>query len=115
MLVHKNTALNTLADYGVCRLQTVAENPPKLDAILNFSMVARGNLKQAFTHFPYSYFATKYHGASKQARIGFDIVLSGSEDDKNYCGIEIDYAETSGAEAGTPGFQIFTNRLSNYQ
>jgi len=74
--------------------------------------VARGNLRQAFSHFPYSYLATKYHGALKQARIGFDVALSGSADDEQYLRYEIDYAQTSSGEAGVPRFQIFHECLT---
>jgi predicted ATPase len=109
-LVHKNTAL-ALSPITVFVGPNGGGKSALFDAILNFSMVARGNLKQAFSHFPYSYFATKFHGASKQARIGFDVTLSGSADDKNYLRYEIDYAQTSGGEAGTPSFQIFHESL----
>jgi predicted ATPase len=81
------------------------------DAVLNFSMVARGSLRQAFSHFPYSYLATKYHGASKQARIGFDVVLSASQTDGKCLRYEIDYAQKGGAESATPSFQIFHELL----
>ncbi len=109
-LVHKSTALK-LSPITVFVGPNGSGKSALFDAILNFSMVARGNLKQAFGHFPYSYFATKYHGASKQARIGFEVVLSGGPDDKGALKYEIDYAQTGSVEAGTPGFQIFHESL----
>jgi hypothetical protein len=51
-------------------------------------------------------FATKFHGASKQARIGFDVVLSGSKEDERYLRYEIDYSQISGGDGGSPGFRI---------
>ena len=110
-LIHKNTKVN-LSPITVFVGPNGAGKSALFDAILNFSMVARGSLKQAFTHFPYSYFATKYHGASKQARIGFDVVLSGGKDDGIDLRYEIDYAQISSAEAGTPNFYIFHECLT---
>ncbi|MGH9465935.1 MAG: AAA family ATPase, partial [Terriglobales bacterium] len=42
------------------------------DAILNFSMLSRGSLRQAFGHYPYSYAATKCRRAAPYERVGFD-------------------------------------------
>jgi AAA15 family ATPase/GTPase len=39
------------------------------DALLNFSMVSRGKLSQAFGPGPFSYPAIHHHGASRSARI----------------------------------------------
>jgi predicted ATPase len=110
-LVHKNSTIK-LSPITVFVGPNGAGKSALFDAILNFSMVARGSLKQAFSHFPYSYLATKFHGASKQARIGFDVVLSGNVDDVDCLRYEIDYAQTSSAEAGTPNFQIFHECLT---
>ena len=53
------------------------------DAMLNFSMLSRGNLRQSFGPYPYSYRATLYRGASNVSRIGFDVeVARTSEDSK---------------------------------
>src|SRR5271167_3521953 len=41
------------------------------DAILNFSMLSRGSIKQAFGGYPYSYSATKCRRAAGYERIGF--------------------------------------------
>jgi len=34
------------------------------DAMLNFSMLSRGNIRQAFGPYPYSFSATRYRAAS---------------------------------------------------
>jgi predicted ATPase len=109
-LVHKNTAVK-LSPITVFVGPNGGGKSALFDAILNFSIVARGNLKQAFGHFPYSYLATKYHGAIKQARIGFEAVLSANADDNRYLKYEIDYAQTSAGEAGSSSFQIFHESL----
>lgn len=104
-LVHKNTRIQ-LSPITVLVGPNGGGKSALFDAILNFSMVARGNLKQAFGHYPYSYYATKFHGASKQARIGFEVVLSANAGDERSLRYEIDYSQTSGGDGGAPGFRI---------
>src|SRR5713101_5026899 len=51
------------------------------DALINFSMVCRGNLSEAFSQYPYSFGALRHHGASRTARIGYEAKLAlGSKD-----------------------------------
>lgn len=109
-LVHKNTGVE-LSPITVFVGPNGGGKSAFFDAFLNFSMVARGNLRQAFGQFPYSYMATKYHGASKLARIGFDVVLSDNATDSKYLQYQIDYDQKGPAESGTPSFQIFHESL----
>jgi len=64
------------------------------DALLNFSMLSRGNLKQAFGPYPFSFKSTIFRGASKVSKIGFRVVMSKNREDKSSLEYEIDYAQT---------------------
>lgn len=63
--IHKDTALNL---YPI----TVFVGPNSggksaiFDALINFSMVCRGNLPEAFNQYPYSFEALRHHGASSR-------------------------------------------------
>ena len=46
------------------------------DALVNFSMVCRGNLSEAFNQYPFSFEALRHHGASTNARIRYEAELS---------------------------------------
>src|SRR5205823_3361210 len=82
------------------------------DAMLNFSMLARGNLRQAFGPYPYSYHATLFHGALNPKRIGFDVEMSRSAESPDRVRYQIDYSQSAGGSAGAPIFDIFAERLS---
>jgi predicted ATPase len=110
-LVHRNTKIQ-LSPITVLVGPNGGGKSALFDAILNFSMVARGSVKQAFGHYPYSFYATKFHGASKQARIGFDVVLSENPEDERHLRYEIDYSQTSGGDGGVPGFRISHESLT---
>jgi len=75
------------------------------DALLNYSMVSRGNLGQAFGPFPYSFRSTRYHGASNVSKIGFRVVMSESSDDAESLEYELDYSQ-SGMSDDRPIFTI---------
>jgi predicted ATPase len=80
------------------------------DAIINFSMVSRGNLRQAFGPYPYSYRATIHRAASRVSRIGYRVAMSRSAEDQTRLVYEIDYAQTGTAE-DEPTFSIPTERV----
>jgi predicted ATPase len=81
------------------------------DAILNFSMLARGSIRQAFGHYPYSFLATKYRGAAGYERVGFDVRMSKSESQADRLLYTINYCQQGAADPGSPAFQIFRESL----
>ena len=83
------------------------------NALLNFSMLSRGNIGQAFGQGPYSYRATKYRGASPISRIGFDVLLSIKKDSNERLRYRIDYAQRERENAETAVFDIFTEKLDS--
>lgn len=81
------------------------------DAILNFSMVSRGNLREAFGPYPYSFRATIHRAASNVARISYRVTMAKSNDDPDSLLYEIDYAQVGSGE-GTPRFTIPHEKLT---
>jgi predicted ATPase len=81
------------------------------DAMLNFSIVSRGNLRQAFAAYPYSYRATIHRAASKVSRIGYRATLARSSEASESLDYEIEYAQTATAE-DEPTFNIFHETLT---
>jgi predicted ATPase len=81
------------------------------DAMLNFSMLSRGNIRQAFGPYPYSFAATRYRGASDVSRIGFEIIMSGTRDSDQQLAYTIDYSQ-QGFSEGQPAFMIFNEKLT---
>src|SRR5271165_6730206 len=91
-LVHKNTKI-ALSPITVFVGPNGGGKSAFFDAILNFSMVARGNVKQAFGPFPYSFAATRYHGASALARISFDVLMSRTAGSAGSLQYQVDYSQ----------------------
>jgi len=81
------------------------------DAILNFSMLSRGSIKQAFGGYPYSYSATKCRRAAGYERIGFDVVMSKTMQSERVA-YSINYSQLGIAEPGNPTFEIKTESLA---
>lgn len=81
------------------------------DALLNFSMLARGNIGQAFGPHPYSFNATRWKGAPAIGRIAFDVVLSESQSSVEQLHYKVDYSQRNGAQTGIPTFDIYNEVL----
>ncbi|HOC42527.1 MAG TPA: AAA family ATPase [Thermoanaerobaculales bacterium] len=112
--IHKDTKV-TLSPITVFVGPNGGGKSGLFDALLNFSMLSRGNIGQAFGQYPYSYAATKYRGASSVARIGFDVLMSIAQDSPERLSYRIDYSQRGKAEAGTPEFEIHTEKLESLE
>lgn len=91
-MVHRSTAI----DLFPITVLVGANNGGKsalFDAILNFSMVSRGRLSQAFGPGPYSYQFLKYHGASPAARISYRVLCSESPTSTETIDYRISYGQ----------------------
>ena len=75
------------------------------DALLNFSMVSRGNLRQAFGPYPFSFRSTIYRGASKVSKICFKVAMSRSIEQSDTLEYEIEYQQIGVAD-DEPQFTI---------
>ena len=80
------------------------------DALLNFSMVSRGRLAQAFGPGPYSYRAKKSQGAASASRIGYEVELARTWDDPDGLTYHVSYSQVGGSEA--PRFLIQDESLT---
>jgi predicted ATPase len=79
------------------------------DALLNFSMVSRGKLSQAFGPGPHSFQSKRYHGASGSARITYKVELAESADDTRRLLYKVSYGQPR--RAGDADYLIFDERL----
>lgn len=109
-MIHQDTAIN-LEPLTVLVGPNGGGKSALFDAMLNFSMLSRGNLRQAFGPYPYSFNATRYRGASSVSRIGFEITMSKTRDSDDQLAYKIDYAQ-QGFSEDRPTFMIFSETLT---
>jgi predicted ATPase len=108
-MIHKDSSIDLLP-LTVLVGQNSGGKSSFFDALINFSMLSRGNLRQAFGPYPYSYAATVYAGASSAEKISFDVTMSKSRHSDDSLRYEISYKQTSfGVD---PRYTIFKERLS---
>ena len=80
------------------------------DALLNFSMVSRGRLSQAFGQGPYSFAARRHRGAAASGRIGYTVEMSESKDVADSLTYHITYSQQR-RTADTPKYAIYDESL----
>ncbi len=78
------------------------------DALLNFSMVSRGKLPEAFQTGPYSFESRKHHGASAQALISYEVDVMEEPGADDFLRYSIAFKQSSGG-----GYQISAERLES--
>ncbi len=96
-MLHRDTRLNLFPVTVVVGSNNGGKSA-LFDALLNFSMVSRGRLSQAFGPGPFSFGANKYHGASPAARISFDVALAENGESDEHLRYHISYAQRGGEE-----------------
>jgi AAA domain, putative AbiEii toxin, Type IV TA system len=109
-MIHRSTAIK-LSPITVLIGPNGGGKSALFDAMLNFSMLSRGSIKQAFGGYPYSYSATKCRRAAGYERIGFDVVMSKGQTQAERLHYSINYSQLGIAEPGNPTFEIKTESL----
>lgn len=80
------------------------------DALLNFSMVSRGRLSQAFGQGPYSLAYRRHRGASTTGRIGYTVDIAETKDSPERLTYRITCSRRGGS-AETPLYAIYDETL----
>src|SRR5712692_1322116 len=81
------------------------------DALINFSMVCRGNLSEAFNQYPFSFEALRHHGASVSARIRYLVELSLNATSDETLRYLIEFSQNQGTEMN-PMYSIHNEELN---
>ena len=90
--IHQDTLVN-LSPLAVFVGPNGGGKSALFEALLNFSMISRGNLRQAFNRYPFSYRATLNRKATTTGRMSFWVEMSedaGSSESLHY---HIEYAQ----------------------
>jgi predicted ATPase len=80
------------------------------DALIDFSMVCRGNLSEAFSQYPYSFEALRHHGASSSARIRYEAELALEANSKDSLNYMIEFSQNAGSN-DEPTYSIHNEEL----
>jgi predicted ATPase len=110
-MIHKSTAV----DFFPITVLVGPNNGGKsalFDALLNFSIVSRGRLSQAFGQGPYSFTYRRYRGAGASARIGYTVEMAEDKDSPDRLTYRITYSQR-GRSAEAPTYSIHDETLTD--
>ena len=108
--IHKDTSL-TLFPITVFVGPNSGGKSAIFDALINFSMVCRGNLSEAFNQYPYSFEALRHHGASSSARIRYEAELTLEATSSDSLVYMIEFSQNLGTNA-EPSYSIHNEELT---
>lgn len=107
--IHKDTSL-TLFPITVFVGPNSGGKSAIFDALINFSMVCRGNLSEAFNQYPYSFEALRHHGASSSARIRYEAELTFEANSPDSLDYIIEFSQNAGTN-DEPTYSIHNEEL----
>lgn len=110
-MIHKSTSV----DFFPVTVFVGPNNGGKsalFDALLNFSIVSRGRLSQAFGQGPYSFAYRRHRGASASGRIGYTVEMAEGKDSSERLTYRITYSRRGGS-AETPMYAIYDETLTD--
>lgn len=108
-MIHKDSSIS-LSPLTVFVGPNNAGKSALFDGLLNFSMLSRGNISQAFGPYPYSFRTTLHHGVHKSSRISYEIELAESQSSNEYLQYIIDYSQTETGDV--PKYTIHQEKLT---
>lgn len=108
--IHKDTSL-TLFPITVFVGPNSGGKSAIFDALINFSMVCRGNLSEAFNQYPYSFEALRHHGASSSARIRYEAELTLEATSSDSLVYMIEFSQNLGTN-DEPSYSIHNEELT---
>ncbi len=82
------------------------------DALLNFSMVSRGKIAEAFAPWPYSFAARRHQGAGRTSPIRFEVTMARSHEATQMLSYRIGYVQNEGRDA-EPTYNILEEKLED--
>lgn len=83
------------------------------DALINFSMLARGKISEAFGPYPYSFAATRHRSAHQVERIAYDVIMADDQTSQEKVLYSVDYSQVGQASESEfhPRFEIYKETL----